>query len=75
MGEPAPGPARPPTGASRKVAPRAAEANSSPLPCTLSSLSSQEFNIQKLQMVEAEKAKIKKEYERKESQVEVKKKM
>lgn len=36
---------------------------------------SQEFNIEKLQMVESEKQKIRKEYERKESQVEVKKKM
>ena len=35
----------------------------------------QEFNIEKLQLVEAEKQKIRKEYERKESQVEVKKKM
>jgi hypothetical protein len=35
----------------------------------------QEFNIEKLQMIEAEKQKIKKDYERKESQVEVKKKM
>ena len=35
----------------------------------------QEFNIEKLQMVEAEKQKIRKEYERKESQVEVKKRM
>lgn len=36
---------------------------------------SQEFNIEKLQMVESEKQKIRKEFERKESQVEVKKKM
>jgi len=35
----------------------------------------EEFNIEKLQMIEAEKQKIKKDYERKESQVEVKKKM
>ena len=35
----------------------------------------QEFNIEKLQMIEAEKQKIKKDYERKESQVEVQKKM
>lgn len=35
----------------------------------------QEFNIEKLQMVESEKQKIRKEFERKESQVEVKKKM
>uniref|UniRef100_A0A061S5Y1 V-type H+-transporting ATPase subunit E n=1 Tax=Tetraselmis sp. GSL018 TaxID=582737 RepID=A0A061S5Y1_9CHLO len=35
----------------------------------------EEFNIEKLQMIEAEKQKIKKEYERKESQVEVKKKI
>ena len=35
----------------------------------------QEFNIEKLQMLEAEKGKIKKEYERREGQIEVKKKM
>lgn len=35
----------------------------------------EEFNIEKLQMVETEKQRIRKEYERKESQVEVKKKM
>lgn len=35
----------------------------------------QEFNIEKLQVVEAEKQKIRKEYERKEGQVDVKKKM
>mmetsp|Transcript_30584 Transcript_30584/g.76040 ORF Transcript_30584/g.76040 Transcript_30584/m.76040 type:complete len:229 (-) Transcript_30584:210-896(-) len=35
----------------------------------------EEFNIEKLQMVETEKQKIRKEYERKESQVEVKKKI
>lgn len=35
----------------------------------------QEFNIEKLQLVEAEKAKIRKEYERKEKQVETKKKI
>ena len=38
-------------------------------------LGPQEFNIEKLQMVEAEKQKIRKEYERKENQIEVKKKM
>ena len=42
---------------------------------TLPTFRPQEFNIEKLQLVEAEKAKIRKEYERKESQVEVKKKM
>lgn len=36
---------------------------------------SQEFNLEKLQLLEQEKAKIRKEYERKEGQVEVKKKM
>jgi hypothetical protein len=36
---------------------------------------SQEFNIEKLQLVEAEKKKIRQEYERKEKQVEVRKKM
>jgi V-type H+-transporting ATPase subunit E len=36
---------------------------------------SQEFNLEKLQLLEQEKAKIRKEYERRESQVEVKKKM
>ena len=35
----------------------------------------QEFNLEKLQLLEQEKAKIRKDYERKESQVEVKKKM
>ena len=35
----------------------------------------EEFNIEKLQMVEAEKQKIKREYERKESLVSVKKKI
>mmetsp|Transcript_12838 Transcript_12838/g.40589 ORF Transcript_12838/g.40589 Transcript_12838/m.40589 type:complete len:227 (-) Transcript_12838:253-933(-) len=35
----------------------------------------EEFNIEKLQMVEAEKQKIRKEYERKENQIEVKKKI
>lgn len=35
----------------------------------------QEFNIEKLQLVEAEKRKIRQEYERKEKQVEVRRKM
>ena len=35
----------------------------------------QEFNLEKLQLLEQEKAKIRKEYERRENQVEVKKKM
>lgn len=35
----------------------------------------QEFNIEKLQLVEAEKRKIRQEYERKLKQVEVRKKM
>jgi hypothetical protein len=35
----------------------------------------EEFNIEKLQLVEAEKKKIKQEYERKEKQVDVRKKM
>lgn len=35
----------------------------------------EEFNIEKLQLFEAEKKKIKQEYERKEKQVEVRKKM
>lgn len=35
----------------------------------------QEFNIEKLQLVEAEKKKIRQEYERKEKQVEIRKKM
>ena len=38
-------------------------------------LFSQEFNIEKLQLVEAEKRKIRQEYERKDKQVEVAKKM
>ena len=35
----------------------------------------QEFNIEKLQLLENEKSKVKKDYERRESQIEVKKKM
>lgn len=35
----------------------------------------QEFNVEKLQLVKIEKDKIKQEYERKEKQVEVRKKM
>jgi len=35
----------------------------------------EEFNIEKLRMVEAEKAKIRAEYERKEKQIEVQKRM
>jgi V-type H+-transporting ATPase subunit E len=35
----------------------------------------QEFNIEKLQIVEAEKKKIRQEFERKEKQVEVRRKM
>lgn len=35
----------------------------------------QEFNIEKLQLVEAEKKKIRQEYERKQKQVEIRKKM
>lgn len=35
----------------------------------------QEFNIEKLQLVEAEKKKLRQEYERKAKQVEVRKKM
>jgi V-type H+-transporting ATPase subunit E len=35
----------------------------------------EEFNIEKLQLLEAEKAKIRKDYERRESQIEVKKKI
>lgn len=35
----------------------------------------QEFNIEKLQLVEAEKKKIRQEYERKEKQVQVRRKM
>ncbi|KAK9127949.1 hypothetical protein Syun_016746 [Stephania yunnanensis] len=35
----------------------------------------EEFNIEKLQLVEAEKKKIRQEYKRKEKQVEVQKKM
>lgn len=38
-------------------------------------LGAQEFNIEKLQLLEAEKGKIKKEYERREGQIDVKKKM
>lgn len=35
----------------------------------------QEFNIEKLQLLETEKAKIRKEYERRESTIEMKRKM
>ena len=35
----------------------------------------QDFNIEKLQLLESEKAKIRKDYERREGQIEVKKKM
>lgn len=35
----------------------------------------QEFNIEKLQLVEAEKKKIRQEYERKERQIEIRRKM
>lgn len=35
----------------------------------------QEFNIEKLQLVEAEKKKIRQEYEKKEKQVDVRRKM
>ena len=38
-------------------------------------LAQQDFNIEKLQLLESEKAKIRKEYERREGQIEVKKKM
>jgi hypothetical protein len=44
-----------------------------PPPCDRRAL--QEFNLEKLQLLEQEKAKIRKEYERREGQVEVKKKM
>jgi V-type H+-transporting ATPase subunit E len=38
-------------------------------------ITTQEFQIEKLHLVEAEKKKIRKEYERKEKQVGIKKKM
>ncbi len=38
-------------------------------------LSPQEFNIEKLHLLEAEKAKIRKDFERREGQIEVKKKI
>ena len=43
------------------------------MPCFVVML--QEFNIEKLQLLEAEKAKIRKDYERREGQIDVKKKM
>lgn len=43
--------------------------------CPCRGLLVQEFNLEKLQLVEQEKAKIRKDYERREGQVEVKKKM
>lgn len=46
-----------------------------PTPPTKHQQQQQEFNLEKLQLLEQEKAKIRKEYERRESQVEVKKKM
>jgi hypothetical protein len=55
--------------------PRRAFQNGCGFACSRARAPLQEFNIEKLQLVEAEKAKIRKEYERKESQVEVKKKM
>jgi V-type H+-transporting ATPase subunit E len=49
---------------------------SSPRPSSWPSFCpSQEFNLEKLQLLEQEKAKIRKDYERREAQVEVKKKM
>ncbi len=44
-------------------------------PDTSCTVADQDFNIQKLQLLESEKAKIRKEYERREGQIEVKKKM
>jgi len=41
----------------------------------LCELHSQEFNLEKLQLIESEKTNIRKEYQRKEAQAEVKKKM
>lgn len=41
----------------------------------LDGVAMQDFNIEKLQLLESEKAKIRKEYERREGQIEVKKKM
>lgn len=38
-------------------------------------MGTQEFNIEKLQLLETEKAKIRKEYERRESTIEMKRKM
>ena len=43
--------------------------------CDLAGSAMQDFNIEKLQLLESEKAKIRKEYERREGQIEVKKKM
>lgn len=45
------------------------------LPLIHAFTSLQEFNIEKLQLLETEKGKVKKDYERRESQIEVKKKM
>lgn len=44
-------------------------------PSLLPMVSLQEFNLEKLTLLEQEKAKIRKDYERREAQVEVKKKM
>lgn len=41
----------------------------------ITSAADEEYNIEKMQLVEAEKQKIRKEYERKEGQVEILKKM
>ena len=46
-----------------------------PPQCDLPHFVVQDFNIEKLQLLESEKAKIRKEYERREGQIEVKKKM
>ena len=43
--------------------------------CVCAHVTLQEYNIEKMQLVEAEKGRIRKEYERKEGQVEVLKKM
>lgn len=45
------------------------------LPMPNAYLPAQEFNLEKLQLLEQEKSKIRKEYERREAQTEVKKKM
>ena len=66
---------RPPAGAVRVRAPLAPTDHHHHQQHLVRCATMQEFNLEKLQLLEAEKAKIRKEYERKESQIDTKKKM